>query len=369
MGLSHEEILASMKAAKKKEGEDNQATERDVNTAGKRPKKRKKKKRKRADLLKSDGTCTENSQLTDDQQNGVKEDLNASDNPSRKKKKKPKKKNEDGKKQQAGFLDSGRGNDGQEAGHLADKPQVFEYPYAVDEDDHCETCEEAYEDIATILEHIAEDLNKPKKCLQIYDPYFCQGLVIKSFEKLGFSSVYNKLEDFYEKVDSKSTPDFDVLVTNPPYSGDHIERILKFCIASKKPWFLLVPNWVYMKEYYMNLTKNIKPIYITPAKRYSYYSPRVSRTNVKSSERKTSPFPSFWYADLTARHGRAAAVFLANPTPTGGGGEGGGAHLARGPWQLPERYLDQNDPAKRRLRDLAKRKKKRKKKKSGGAEK
>mmetsp|Transcript_18627 Transcript_18627/g.32583 ORF Transcript_18627/g.32583 Transcript_18627/m.32583 type:complete len:96 (-) Transcript_18627:863-1150(-) len=77
MGLSHEEILASMKAAKKKEGEDNQATERDVNTAGKRPKKRKKKKRKRADLLKSDGTCTENSQLTDDQQNGVKEDLNA----------------------------------------------------------------------------------------------------------------------------------------------------------------------------------------------------------------------------------------------------------------------------------------------------
>eukprot|EP00639_Heterosigma_akashiwo_P007953 CAMPEP_0194598650 /NCGR_PEP_ID=MMETSP0292-20121207/27138_1 /TAXON_ID=39354 /ORGANISM="Heterosigma akashiwo, Strain CCMP2393" /LENGTH=123 /DNA_ID=CAMNT_0039459657 /DNA_START=64 /DNA_END=431 /DNA_ORIENTATION=- len=123
MGLSHEEILASMKAAKKKEGEDNQATERDVNTAGKRPKKRKKKKRKRADLLKSDGTCTENSQLTDDQQNGVKEDLNAVSSKLAMGLKLllyfSCKKNEDGKKQQAGFLDSGRGNDGQEAGHLA----------------------------------------------------------------------------------------------------------------------------------------------------------------------------------------------------------------------------------------------------------
>jgi hypothetical protein len=35
-------------------------------------------------------------------------------------------------------------------------------------------------------------------------------------------------------------PDYDVLVTNPPFSGTHLGRILRFCAASGKPWMLLV---------------------------------------------------------------------------------------------------------------------------------
>lgn len=37
-------------------------------------------------------------------------------------------------------------------------------------------------------------------------------------------------------------PEFDVLVTNPPFSGDHIERTLAFALACRKPWFLLLPQ-------------------------------------------------------------------------------------------------------------------------------
>jgi hypothetical protein len=37
---------------------------------------------------------------------------------------------------------------------------------------------------------------------------------------------------------------YDVLVTNPPYSADHKERALGFCLASAKPWLLLLPNYV-----------------------------------------------------------------------------------------------------------------------------
>ena len=44
----------------------------------------------------------------------------------------------------------------------------------------------------------------------------------------------NKNEDFYELIDNDQVPDFDVLVTNPPYSADHVERLLRFCFLSDK---------------------------------------------------------------------------------------------------------------------------------------
>ena len=70
-------------------------------------------------------------------------------------------------------------------------------------------------------------------------------------QSLGFDSVYNKNEDFYATQASKATPDFDCLVTNPPFSGDHIERLLAFCHSSKKPWAILMPQYVSKKGYYL----------------------------------------------------------------------------------------------------------------------
>lgn len=64
----------------------------------------------------------------------------------------------------------------------------------------------------------------------------------------GFEDVYNKEEDFYEKIATGTVPDFDVLVTNPPYSSNHMERIVDFCAALDKPWLMLVPNFVYAKR-------------------------------------------------------------------------------------------------------------------------
>ena len=39
-------------------------------------------------------------------------------------------------------------------------------------------------------------------------------------------------------------PKYDILITNPPYSEDHKEKILEFCSVLTKPWFLLLPNYV-----------------------------------------------------------------------------------------------------------------------------
>lgn len=114
-------------------------------------------------------------------------------------------------------------------------------------------------------------------------------------------NVYNLKEDFYEKIKEGSIPEYDVLVTNPPYSVDHMENLLKYCANTKKPWFLLLPNYVYTKDYYVSsISSNTTPymFYVTPHKRYLYSTPKGRRQSKSSSY--TSPFPTFWYCNMSS---------------------------------------------------------------------
>merc|ERR1711865_1312286 len=85
--------------------------------------------------------------------------------------------------------------------------------------------------------------------LKIWDPFFCAGNVANHLNALGFDDVYNENEDFYLYDGGKTSGPlhYDVLVTNPPYTAEHIPKLLKFCKASGKPWFLLLPNYVLHK--------------------------------------------------------------------------------------------------------------------------
>lgn len=97
----------------------------------------------------------------------------------------------------------------------------------------------------------------------------------KIFAELGFPNVYNENVDFY-KSQRNDLPPFDVLVTNPPYSGDHIEKLLNFTAKTSKPCFLLLPNYVATKPYYLksSFRTNANPIFVTPRKgRYLYQAP------------------------------------------------------------------------------------------------
>lgn len=160
-----------------------------------------------------------------------------------------------------------------------DKTNDIIYPYPVVADDHCETPVQAYEDISNFLNSFAVLIGKTKETLLIYDPFYCEGSVVSRLNSLGFKNVYNVKEDFYEVCKSMSFPNFDVIVTNPPYSGAHMEHIVKISIESGKPWFLLMPNYVYKKDYYEALTRNLEwPVfYVTPAskRRYLYTTPKV----------------------------------------------------------------------------------------------
>jgi hypothetical protein len=183
--------------------------------------------------------------------------------------------------------------------------QSRDHPFEVDAADHCETPFAAYQDVEPFLFRVALALRKPKEKLRIYDPYFCEGSVAKHLARLGFTNVYNENEDFYAVIEQNRVPPHDVLLTNPPYSGDHFRKILEFCGRSEKPWLLLLPNFVCRKTYYqpsLGLSedgpedgKKEKPLFLIPdpTRPYRYWAP--GRAGFEERAKGTTPFETFWY--------------------------------------------------------------------------
>lgn len=170
------------------------------------------------------------------------------------------------------------------------------FPFPVMDDDHCESPLEAYRDIVCLL----DCAGKPKESLCIYDPYYCDGAVARNLQGLGFPKVYNRKEDCYAVWnDPARCPTFDCLVTNPPYSADHIEKLIAHVTSPSfgdRPWFLLLPNWVHKKDYFSNSTAHLRPFFLVPRKRYVYLPPKEYRQSKKSDvHKKSSPFVSMWY--------------------------------------------------------------------------
>jgi hypothetical protein len=182
--------------------------------------------------------------------------------------------------------------------------------FDADPKDHCETPFIAYRDIEPFLFRIALSLKRSKAALRIYDPYFCEGSVVKHLNTLGFESVYNQNEDFYEQIAQGTVPEHDVVVTNPPFSADHIERALHFCVTQNKgrPWMLLLPSFIYKKQTCApELARGPSPpIFLVPASTYTFWSPgRNFRTGPARARepapgelpagKTTMPFECMWY--------------------------------------------------------------------------
>jgi len=229
------------------------------------------------------------------------------------------------------------------------------YNFDADEADCCETPAVAYRHMAPVLRRIAEELGKSPSELRIYDPYYCAGAVISNLNQLGFASVYNQNEDFYAMIEQGTCPEFDVVVTNPPYSGfmghEHLQRLVEYCLMMGKPWFMLVPNWVYLKPYYTEALEKaaVQPCYLVPAERYSYMTPAGvldAHGNIrKSSERSTSPFPSFWYGDLVGLKDAILAWYTKEASKE----EREGAFLVGDAKDIPQNHMDAEDANRKRL--------------------
>jgi len=129
--------------------------------------------------------------------------------------------------------------------------------------------------------------------------------MVKRLNELGFKKVHNVNEDCYKVFASGSLPDHDVLISSPPYSGDHLERCLRFCAGSAKSWCLLLPNWVESKPYFKEVlgSKTAELFYISPVERYTYWMPPDLVTGRHKpdwvgQDGGTSPYHSTWYVYL-----------------------------------------------------------------------
>jgi methylase of polypeptide subunit release factors len=75
-------------------------------------------------------------------------------------------------------------------------------------------------------------MGKPQP--RIYDPYYCAGAVVDRLKSLGFHDVYNRNEDCYKVWKERKEPSYDMIVTNPPFSGEPKEKCLRHC-GNPKP--------------------------------------------------------------------------------------------------------------------------------------
>jgi hypothetical protein len=80
-----------------------------------------------------------------------------------------------------------------------------------------------------------------------------------------------------------------VLLTNPPFSGDHKLRLLRFLRNNTKPYVLLLPAYVATKSYWKEFsTPQNQYLYVSPPRKYSYEHP-------EGTGNEDSPFFSVWF--------------------------------------------------------------------------
>ena len=154
--------------------------------------------------------------------------------------------------------------------------------------DHAETPVNAYEDLAPFLRAVGG---------RIYDPYYCDGGVLDRLAAwpLGFRDVINENRDFYADIASESVPRHDLLMTNPPYSGDHVDRLIAHVVAAKTPFALLIPTYYLGRDVWRRAASQLSPppFYVCPHRRYAYLPPAWARD--AAAARTTAPFTTAWF--------------------------------------------------------------------------
>lgn len=174
------------------------------------------------------------------------------------------------------------------------------YPFPTDFCDHFESPKRAYEDVAPVLAALTV---KPRAEMRLYDPYYCAGAAKRHLQALGFSSVKNDKLDFYasDAYQNPSRCTHDILVTNPPFSDDHKERCLRWALATKKPFALLLPAYVVDRRWFREACGDARPFFVAPAESYGFDHP----LGVGAA---ASPFFSVWVVGTGTGAAATAAV-------------------------------------------------------------
>jgi hypothetical protein len=204
------------------------------------------------------------------------------------------------------------------------RPWKGSFPYETDYNDHFETPDVAYADVAVLLDWInSAKANGSTKTttsgprgkrsdLILYDPYYCQGRTAQLFRDLDFTSIIHEKRDFYHDIKSNQVPSHDVIITNPPYSDQHKKQCLDFCweqlVIHNRPFCLLLPAYVAARQYYRQLLQDNddtgnKVIYLIPDQHYQYDHP-------EGTGKAESPFDSLWFCGLPSERSNRLQEFI-----------------------------------------------------------
>jgi hypothetical protein len=208
--------------------------------------------------------------------------------------------------------------------HYQRRPWKGSFPYETDYNDHFETPDVAYQDVAVFLDWINSAKAKGstntttttnggnRSDLILYDPYYCQGRTARLFRDLGFTSIIHEKRDFYHDIESNQVPSHDVLIPTPPYSDQHKKQCLDFCweqlLKHNRPFCLLLPAYVAARQYYRQLLQDNddaenKVIYLIPNQHYQYDHP-------EGTGKAESPFDSLWFCGLPSERSTRLQEFI-----------------------------------------------------------
>ena len=173
------------------------------------------------------------------------------------------------------------------------------YCFRADYNDHFETPKQAYKDLDPCLALLcAAYIKKDKTDSIIYDPYYCQGRVVTYLHEFGYPNVINANRDFYKDIDKATVPLHDIMVTNPPYSGEHKIQLLQYLqssVSNRRPFALLLPAYIATKQYWRTFCDQVqssyKIAYLLPKQSYQYDHPEGTGKDIP-------PFYSAWLIGL-----------------------------------------------------------------------
>jgi hypothetical protein len=117
-------------------------------------------------------------------------------------------------------------------------------------------------------------------------------------------------------------PPHDVVVTNPPYSADHVGKLLDFASSNGKPFLLCMPKYCSEASYYTSRVWPAEgggaPAFLCPKLRYHYWTP----DGLRDAETPSLSPPPAAAAAAAAGGGKADEM-------AAGKGKGGGKSAAR----------------------------------------
>jgi hypothetical protein len=128
----------------------------------------------------------------------------------------------------------------------------------------------AWQDITFIVDAIYTTVSD----VRVYDPYYCHGGTKELLSVCGFKKefIFNDPVNCYSAQREKSVPLHDILLSNPPYSGEHIRRALHYAVSTSKPWAFLLPSYVFLRPWFQEEIGGQNILYLAPHQRYSFLS-------------------------------------------------------------------------------------------------